>query len=264
MQIIRVDQLKRYIEYLAAKDISGGYIPPNDFNDSVAILTNKMVRKYYGLPEQYQPGSPIPAISWEISQLVTDYLSQLKPTVILPVDKNGIATRPGDYLHKSSIGVSWIKVVENTEAQTKSEECCDEGETIQTTKAKLGKTQYDVTWVPVTVVSDNERYAWLGSELRKPTKEYPIAVFEDNDKIQFYPQNIKSVKFTYIRYPKTPKWNYTIVKGIPVYSATGSQDIELPFDCIDELAVTILDRIGITIREPGLVDWSRYIKTTGV
>jgi hypothetical protein len=264
MQIIGVDQLKRYIEYLAAKDISGGYIPPVDYNDSIAILTNKIVRKYFGLPEQYQPGSPIPGISWEVSQLVTDYISQLKPTKILSVDKNGIATKPSDYLHKSSIGASWITVVENTDNDTLAEECCEEGETVQTTKAKSTKTMYDVSWIPVTVVSDNEKYSWIGSELRKPTKQYPIAIFEDADKIQFYPQNIKSVKFTYIRYPKKPIWNYNIIQGQPVYTALGSQDIELPEICIDELAVTILDRIGITIREPGLVDWSRFIKSTGL
>ena len=101
--------------------------------------------------------------------------------------------------------------------------------------------------------------------MRKPTKEYPIATFLDNDIIQFYPQDIKSVWFTYLRYPKIPFWAYTIAPdGYPTYNPAGSTDIELPEMCMDELAATLLNRIGISVREQGLSNWAMATKNSGV
>ncbi len=264
MRVIGIDSLYRYVQWLSGKDISGGYIPPDDFNNAVQILTYKMVRKYFGKPEDYQPGQPLPPIAYEVSQVVTDYISQLRPSVLLPVNNLGIAIRPADYLHKSSIGASWIEV-ENIDpsSDVDSKECCDGTETVQTTVSKSKKPIYKIKWVPVTVITDNEKYAYLGSTLRYPTKKHPIAFFLDNDKVQIYPQDIKSVLFTYIRYPKVAKWNFTNQNGIPVYNPVGSVDIELPEICIDELSAWILSRLGLTIREGALTDWSNYVKSTG-
>lgn len=262
MQNIGINTLYNYVAYLAAKDISGGFIPPDRWNEMVPILVDKMVRKYYGTPEEYQAGMPMPRIAYEITQLVTDYISQLKVETIINVPSSGKVTKPTDYLHKSSLAVSSFAIPdEQDEPDEVTADCCG-NETVQNKKKKSQRT-IPTRWVPVTVVSENERWSWISSSLRTPTMENPIAVFLGNDEIQFYPQDIRSVYLTYIRYPKRPVWNYNIVGGIAVYNPVGSQDIELPMICADEMAVTILDRVGITIREPGLIDYSRYIKTTG-
>ena len=262
MQTINIDKFYQYVNWLAAKDISGGNIPPDMFNIAVPICVNQMVRKYYGIPEQYRPGMPMPQVSYEITQLVTDYMSQLKVSKVLNVDKSGVAIKPSDYLHKSSVGASWVEVQPYTVGDLLDEDPCTD--TVPTTVAKAKKSVLDVNWVPVTVVSDNEKYAYLQSSLRKPSKEYPICTFVGEDKIQFYPQNIRSVWFTYLRYPKTAKWNYTIgTDGLPVYNPTGSVDIELPQMCFDEMAVTVLNRVGISIREGDLSQWANITKNAG-
>jgi hypothetical protein len=268
MQAINIDKFYQYTNWLAAKNITGGYIPPNTFNLVMPICVNQMVRKYYGVPELYQPGAPMPPIGYEITQLVTDYLSQLKSQVILNIDAQGTASKPANYLHKSSISASWVEVLPITEGdEAEDGDCCpcDDIPTLQTTKKKKAQHYLDVQWVPVTVVTDAERWAYLQSSLRKPTKEYPICTFLNNDTIQFYPQNMKSVWFTYLRYPTAPFWAYTIAPdGYPTYNPAGSIDIELPEMCMDELAATLLNRIGISVREQGLSNWAMATKNAGV
>ena len=278
MQTINIDTFYQYTNWLAAKNISGGNVPPDIFNIAVPICVNQMVRKYYGVPEQYQPGMPMPQVSYEITQLVTDYLSQLKTEVILSVNNSGQAAKPADYLHKSSVSASWVEVLPITGADTavegeccgcrKSHSCCECGDsapTLQTTKKKKAQSYLDVNWVPVTVVSDNERWAYLQSSLRKPTKEFPICTFVGNDLIQFYPQNITSAYLVYLRYPQKPVWDYTLAPdGYPIYNPATSVNIELPEICTDEMAVTLLNRVGISIREGALSEWANYVKNSGM
>lgn len=278
MQPININTFYEYTNWLAAKHISGGNITPADFNLFVPISVNQIVRKYYGIPEQYQPGMPLPSVAYEITQLVTDYLSQLKTEVILPVDAAGRATKPSDYLHKSSVSASWVEVLPATGADDAVEgiccscrnscDCCScsGGPTLQTTVKKKNANVLDIQWVPVTVVSDNERWAYLQSSLRKPTKEYPICTFIGNDQIQFYPQNIASAYLVYLRYPIKPVWGFTLdpIDAFPVYDPLTSVNIELPEICADELAVTLLNRVGISIREGGLTQWANYVKTSGL
>lgn len=277
MRPININTFYQYVNWLAAKNISGGNVPPDIFNIAVPISVNQMVRKYFGVPEQYQPGMPMPQVAYEITQLVTDYLSQLKTEVILPVNNSGQAVKPSDYLHKSSVSVTWVEVLPLTGADTavegeccgcrKSHSCCecDSTPTLQTTKKKKAQHYLDISWIPVTVVTDNERWAYLQSSLRKPTKEYPICTFIGNDIIQFYPLDITSAYLVYLRYPIAPVWAYIPdPDGYPIYDPANSVDIELPEICIDELAVTLLNRVGISIREPGLTDWANFNKRTGL
>lgn len=277
MRTININTFYQYVNWLAAKNISGGNVAPDIFNIAVPISVNQLVRKYFGVPEQYQPGMPLPRVAYEITQLVTDYLSQLKTEVILTVDKSGQAIKPADYLHKSSMSVSWVEVLPATKGEDAPEaECCrcksktsccgcSYGPTLQIKRSDMNVSMLDYQWVPVTVVSDNERWAYLQSSLRRPTKEYPICTFLGQDIIQFYPIDTRSAHFTYLRYPQTPVWAYNLdPDGFPIYDAANSVDIEFPEICADEMAVTLLNRIGISIREAGLTEWANFNKQMGM
>ena len=256
MRTIGVDTIKRYVEFLIDKSMSGGVFSPDDLNISLPIVLNKLISKYYGSAEQYRPHDPTPAISYEITQLVTDYIGHLKEDKILSVDSMGRMVEPTDYLHKSSISVS-AATVEDWDELAK---CCDD--TVQTT-AKKSKKRIKTYWTPVTVISDNEFAAWTSSTLRYPDLEYPICRKFKNY-WEFLPLNIRSVRFIYLRYPATPIWNYTNPSGtMPIYNPTGSVDIELPEILADEFAMTILSRLGFSIREDGAVSYSKFIKETG-
>lgn len=259
MRVINVNDLLQYIEYLGAKEVSGGFISPAAYNNLLSVLVNKMVLKYYGIPEQYQPGMPMPGIAYEITQAITDYLSFLKVELPLNVPPTGKITLPSDYLHKSSAVATVFQVAPENLNQVTAE-CCH-SETVQI--KNNGQKKYIKKWYPVTFVPEQERWTWLNSDLMQPTAKIPIATFIGNDELQFYPADIKTVLFVYLRYPKKPVWAYTIVKGAAVYNPIGSVDIELPEILMDELAVTILQRLGISIRENAVISYANYVKDSG-
>lgn len=257
--MISINTLKNYVQFITAKDASGNFIPPDDWNVTVPILVNKIVRKYIGLPEQYQPGNPQPAITMDITDVASEYIEPLRVEVPLSVPANGRVPRPADFLKKSSALVSSM-TKEQLDSYGLDYECCNSGTMTPGTKGKLAR--YIQSWRPVTFITDQERSTWENSSYRKPSLEFPVACFLGNE-IEFRPFTINSVWLVYLRYPKKPVWNYTITSGVPIYDPTGSQDIELPEMCIDELAVTIIERMGMVIREPGLIDWARYVKNSG-
>lgn len=257
--MISINTLKSFVEYLAAKDASGGFIPPDKWNEMVPILVNKIVRKYIGIPEQYAPGQPMPAIAMDVTDVVSEYIEQLRTEVPYSVPTNGRIIRPSDFLKKSSAIVSSMTKQEIDDSGLDYYTCC-EGTMMPGLAKKQAK--YIQSWRPVTWVTDQERSTWENSAYRKPTLQFPVACMIGSE-IEFRPFNINSVFLVYIRYPKKPVWGYTIVQGTPIYDAATSVNIELPEICADELAVTILERIGIVIREPGVTDWARYVKNSG-
>ena len=259
--MININEVKQYAEFLAKKWQSGAILSPDQFNLTLPNVVRSMVRKYYGIPEQYAPGMPMPAISADETQLVRDYLSKLKPTVPLTVDSSGIASLPVDYIHKSTavyklqVTTKVNKVLVN--AAQPDEDCgCDDDGTNPTIQGEAPRDNITTTYSkPVKFLPDEQFDFAVNSVLRTPTKEYPIARMVP-DGIQFAPKDLGEVEFTYYRYPVTPKWGYTTAGGFNTYDPLTTVNIELPEICAEEVVFSCLQRMGISIREPMLIQWA--------
>jgi hypothetical protein len=263
--MININEVKQYAEFLAKKWQSGAILSPDQFNLVIPNVVRNIVRKYYGLPEQYAPGMPMPAISADETQLVRDYLSKLKPIVAMTINDQGVATLPDDYIHKSTATylystTSAVNQILLSAQAPECNDCDDEGSTIQ--GAIPSKNITTDTPKPVRFLSD-EQFDWaVASYIRKPTKEYPIAKMIA-DGIQFAPSNLGTVSFTYYRYPVNPVWGYTTAGGFNTYNALTSTNIELPEICAEEVVFTTLQRLGISIREPMLINWADQQRQKG-
>lgn len=91
----------------------------------------------------------------------------------------------------------------------------------------------------------------LMSNLTQPIELFPAYV-QSEDKITVYPDTIiTGVSCYYVRYPKDPKWTYTLVNGEPLFnqSAIDYQDFELPLTDEPTLVAKILQFAGMSIRE---------------
>jgi hypothetical protein len=97
------------------------------------------------------------------------------------------------------------------------------------------------------------------SNLTEPTTTYPMYVMSEqaspnrlNGTIAIVPSTIQgTVDSIYIRYPLTPSWNYvTLTSGEPVFNAATSQDFEVAADQESKLVDKILEKAGLSIREP--------------
>jgi hypothetical protein len=92
------------------------------------------------------------------------------------------------------------------------------------------------------------------SILTSPSTMFP-AYTQSDGIMTLYPSSIVgygSVKATYFRYPKNPKWTYiTLTNGEPAFdqSQPDYQDFEVPLEDEYKLAMKILQYCGMSIRE---------------
>ncbi len=264
--MINVNEIKQYAEFLAKKWQSGAILAPDQFNLVLPNVVRSIVRKYYGIPEQYMAGMPMPPISADETQLVRDYLATLKETTELIVPNTGIAKLPANYIHKSRAvylkqTTTPVNMVELKASQPDDDcDCDDDNPTIQGAPPRKNITT--TTTHPVRFRSD-EQFDWdCNSSLHQPSLEYPIAKMvasgDSNQPIaiEFAPRDIGKVEFTYYRYPLTPVWGYTTAGGFATYNPATSTNVELPLICAEEVVFSCLQRLGISIREPMLINWA--------
>jgi hypothetical protein len=265
--MINVNEVKQYIEFLSRKSQSGGVFTPNEFNLVLPKVVFDIVRKYYGVPEEYQFGNPEPRIAADNTQLVRDYLSQLKPVVMLPVN-NGFVNLPSDYIHKSSARVRDLFNHGTDEEQLLKEECdctgdCSCRNDVGTPTLPKKPTPIVVErYYPIAFMSD-EQFNWaMNSIKRYPTKEYPIARMQPNQ-IEIAPRSISSIELSYYRYPVKPVWGYTLQFATATYDPATSTNIELPDICGTEVVLAMLNKLGISIREQQVINWSERTRQQG-
>lgn len=274
--MININDVYELSNDLANKYQTGAQFTAPQFNRYIKVAVYDIARKYYGRPEQYQPGMPKAIISYEDTQLISDYLDNLKLLVILPVTRSGEAAIPADYLHYDALDYVSLQNFDEDPEDNDQQPCnckkrncsCAKGSQSISFIYRAGKIKKLFSTVtvhaPVTIVKSHQFASYLKDAIRFPTLEYPIAKFIGNKKLQFAPTSIGQVQFNYIRYPKKPFWNSTPLNGDNVYNPTGSQDIELPEILTKEVVMGVLDCIGINTREMALTDISKQFKATGV
>jgi len=92
----------------------------------------------------------------------------------------------------------------------------------------------------------------LSSRYDPPTAEFPIYV-EYKTYLQFYPNNIGSAIFVYLKNLVKSKWAYTLVGGRPVYDAANSVQPLWSESDIDEICYIVLSDLSINMRDNQLV-----------
>ena len=101
----------------------------------------------------------------------------------------------------------------------------------------------------------------LVSTVIPPTKEYPICTFYDTY-LQFYPIDIGSCIFDYLRMPITAVWAYTtdVTTGLPVYDAANSVNVEFPYKMTNEFMIKIANYFGVSVREDDLFKYTKSME----
>jgi hypothetical protein len=96
------------------------------------------------------------------------------------------------------------------------------------------------------------------SNLTAPTEQYPVyamgnaAALTPNGAVAIAPNTIQAnVSAIYVRYPVDPVWAYvTLVNGEPMYNPAVSVNFELNEEDESALVEKILEKAGLSIREP--------------
>lgn len=93
------------------------------------------------------------------------------------------------------------------------------------------------------------------SPLTKPTKKYPIYIYEEN-KIYVYPKEIiAGISASYVRKPKDVIWNFTATAPYYtyIYDPNASQQFELMISEQTNVITRILLYSGIVIKDPQII-----------
>jgi hypothetical protein len=232
---MNINEVYEFLQYISDKNQSGN-LTPKEFNVSMPRALNEWVMTQYNNVNNVAPNKK----GWQRNQGVTDKLKFLivrKP--YFNVDNTGVLVLPDDYLHLSSI-VYKYKI------------------------NKDGNTF--VRPINVDITRDNEVASFLGSYIYQKkieAKKYVLAVMYD-DSIQFYPENIGVVDFTYLRKPVNPVWAYTLQNGRPVYDPINSVNLEAPEEAVNEIVMMCASYLGMNLRENDLIQYSEMKQQKGV
>jgi hypothetical protein len=211
------------------KDYSGNIITPIRFRQLVKAVNIDYFKKKFGLPEEYQPGRPIPREYVDITLKNTDDMRPFKVYLQATQSPTGLLPFPSDYAHRDSLKYN---------------------RTVSIMRVNV------VIPRKIEILRESQADDRLGNHTKQPTEHYPIAVVR-NTGIQIYPVTITSVDFSYLRWPIDPVFSYTQSAGYITYDAVNSVEFEWPKDCHTDLVRMMLEMIGIRLREAEIVQYAQ-------
>jgi hypothetical protein len=192
--MLKLTDLYTHIFTRINKDQSGNTYRLNQFNVDLAVANTEMFSYLYGLPQNYQPGVPLPPVSFEITQRIIDDLRDCKVNMGGPGQNdasplevtNGKAIIPSDYVH----------FVRMNYTQATGAEC---------TTANAIRSR------KIEVLTDAQWADRIGNYVKnKNVDAYPYCNFQ-NGYIQFKPNWIQQyINFAYLRMPKRPYLDYVV------------------------------------------------------
>jgi len=262
---MNLQALLDYILYTANKAQVGGTVVPEEYNMLLNSCNIILLKKKVGLPEEYQPGAPFARQQFESGQSNTDSLSTFKVfmgeagTSPLTIDSNGYANIPSDYFYHSALSYLYVPTG------------CDPVPEVR----------------QINVVTDGEWDDLIGNAIKSPTLKYPIANYQSGY-IRFAPINLQRANYVYIRYPRTPIYDYYIsAQEEQVFLPAGTSHVldtgetgsagqtsgTVTSSTVEpewnetgklEIASMILERMGVNMREMAIIQEANKQIQTGV
>lgn len=251
---MNVNEIVQYI-FDSARKRKVGNIKIVSINDRLREGSLAVFRSRYGIPQQYQPGRPIPNMSFQLTTKIKD---DLAPFTVhdFPINLfNGYFPYPSDYVHE--IGAKTMAYVNPD------------------TIGAVGTTNV----VPVDIIDhDKEAYRLTSSIIKSPY------LLINNNGFVLGKSTAQVILLSYLRYPITPYWDYDIINGQPVYVANGgtitnnpvynyqtlslprtsqSMDSDFPYELDIEIAKFVLQAIGGETRDDKLYAESKTELITG-
>lgn len=201
-----------------------GYISPDDFNlyakqAQLDIFRSYMEKYnyYINLENQHASGSDLADLAKSTVESIEIFIETANLTFSSTTAALSVFELPSDWYHINIIGYSGgPKVVE------------------------------------MEKVSRSEATRLSNSLITSPTIEYPVYSVTSGNLIEVRPSVIQAdVYSSYVRYPVDPRWDWiTLSNGEPMQNVAGTVDFELDEDEESTLVNKILEKAGLSIREP--------------
>lgn len=100
------------------------------------------------------------------------------------------------------------------------------------------------------------------SLIKPPTSDYPVLIMR-NPYGFIDPYSIGSFSMSYLKVPPLPVWGYGLVNDRPVFDANLSVDLSIPPLSYVEIAMIILQHIGINLSESSITAYAAGKEAAG-
>lgn len=223
--MLTIDKVHDRIDFLIKKN-KWGYISPQQKDLAIDLAQMELFNEYYGDPNKYQYGRPIPPVAYGQTQKLLDSLTPFLKTLGLD-NPDGFTPFPDDYVHLDS---AFLK----------------DGRTTPTVYTPL-------------ILKTNDKVAFKrNSQLRPLTdlKNAFIAIIPDPSNnsigIQIYPSEslpsgIEAIAY-YLSRPVPPVYAYTQSKRIITYNEAASTQLKWrDDDIINKIIPKAVEYIGINL-----------------
>lgn len=210
---MNLGEIVKYASLKLGKDLFGGYLSPEQLNDSLLEAANyDLLNKYVAVYEKDRT----------ITDDIRPFVKTLGDTTFapLPLDQYGFGVLPSDY-----IGYTDVYVMQYVG------DCCDDQEEMPRLVEMLNR----------------DRFAYRRtSGVLKPRVTDPIGTIQ-NDQLFVLPKGFTSCVFSYIRKPLNPYFDYDIINDEIVYlppgqvhanssvEPTGSPSLSVEFEWPEQL-----------------------------
>lgn len=221
-------EIYELVELILNKDYAGNIWSPDRFSQLIKVVNIDKFRKKFGLPEEYQPGRPVPKEYAEITLKNADDMKAFKMFMSNTACPGGLLSYPSNYAHRDQIIYNRTTTIDGV-----SQSIPRQVEILRETEAAARRSNYT----------------------KAPSTKYPIGVMRSNG-IQIYPITITAVDFAYWRWPVEPIFNYNQFAGYITYNASTSTEFEWPQDEHTSLVRMILEYMGVNLREGDIVQYA--------
>jgi hypothetical protein len=217
------------IRYITNKDFEGNVITPDRFNELIKVVNIDLFRKKYGLPEEYQPGRPVPNEHVDVTLKNTDDLKAFRMSLVNTPVASGVLPYPSDYGHRDEVVYNFVKNINGSDV---------------------------ILPRGVEILRESQMSERRGNLTKRPTTKNPCGVMR-LDGIHIDPTTIDVVDFYYFRFPVDPVFSYVMGDGFITYNAAASTEYEYPKDEHITLTRMILQYAGVNLREDAIVQYSQ-------
>jgi hypothetical protein len=228
-----IKEVHEYIQFFLKKE-NGGYVSHEEIDQATDMAQMAKFTELFGNTKQYQPGRPVPSVSYGLTQRIHDDLRKFKVkyAVTTNVTASGVLTIPNDYLHFINLVLIYADATNGQQ------------------------------YAPVKIINESDLASRLDSQILKPTTANPICVIGSTT-IQVYPSNTFAGEFYYLRRPVKPKFNYTTSGRQITYSSNGSFDLEWADDCVSDIINKALVILGARLNDETVVSISQAKDQSG-
>lgn len=229
-------EIYELMNFIGNKDYEGNVITPERFKILIKAVNIEYFREKYGLPEQYQPGRPVPLEYAEATLKSIDDLRAFKERLAAREVTDGLMLVPDDYAHYDTIIYNYVKNING----------------VDTTLPR-----------PVEILRESEAVERRGNYTKRPTLQNPIGVIR-NDGIFIEPITITEVDFTYYRWPNDPVFVYNQYDGYITYDAGSSTELEWTKDEHLQIVALMMSYMGVHLRVQDIFNYAEMKKKEGI